>query len=127
MRTNKNLLAVAMAVAVSGAFVSCKDDVISSSTVEQKIQAFEEVFTEAFGKPDPNHTWGFGDPIIVEGSGSVTRSVNVNGNLWETCPTVTEAEAQAIYNYVNKPKKQIEHYYEVSPINLKNFFHVGVI
>lgn len=112
-----------MAVAVSGAFVSCKDDVISGSTVEQKIQAFEEVFTEAFGKPDPNHTWGFGDPIIVEGGNTgMTRSVNVNGNLWETQPEVTDAEALAVYNYVNKPKKQIPHYYEVSPINLKNFF-----
>jgi hypothetical protein len=116
----KYLIAVAMVVAVSGTFVSCHDDEIANSTVEQKIQAFEDVFTRAFGKPDPNHTWGFGDPINVEGS--VTRSVDVNGNLWETRPEVTEAEALAVYNYVNRVKTSIPRYYEDSPVNLKNFF-----
>lgn len=118
----KYLITAAMAVAVSGTFVSCHDDEITGSTVEQKIQAFEDVFTQAFGKPDPNHTWGFGDPIVMEGV--VTRSVNVNGNEWETRPEVTAEEAQAIYNWVNKLKSEIpeESYDEVSPVNLKNFF-----
>ena len=74
----KYLIAAAMVVAVSGTFVSCHDDEIANSTVEQKIQAFEDVFTRAFGKPDPNHSWGFGDPIVVEGN--VTRAViDANG------------------------------------------------
>ena len=55
----KYLLAAIMAVAVTGAFVSCSDDVVSGSLIEQKAKAFEETFIEAFGQPAPNHTWGF--------------------------------------------------------------------
>ena len=117
----KYLITAAMAVAVSGTFVSCHDDEITGSTVEQKIQAFEDIFTQAFGKPAPNHTFGFGDPIVLEG---VTRSVDVNGNMWESRPEVTAEEAAAVYAWVNKPKNQIppESYYEESPVNMKNFF-----
>lgn len=118
----KYLITAAMAVAVSGALVSCHEDEITGSAVEQKIQAFEDLFVQAFGKPDPNHTWGFGDPIVVEEV--VTRSVNVNGNEWDEIPKVTNDEKQAIYEWVNMPKSQIptESYKEVSPINWPNFF-----
>ena len=118
----KYLITAIMAVAVSGALVSCHDDEITGSTVEQKIQAFEDVFVQAFGKPDPNHTWGFGDPVVIEDV--VTRSVDVNGNEWDDIPKVTDAEKQAIYNWVNKRKNQIPaaSYKEVSPINWPNFF-----
>ena len=121
MRMKKYLITAIMAVAVSGALVSCHDDEITGSTVEQKIQAFEDIFTQAFGKPAPNHTFGFGDPIVLEG---VTRSVDVNGNMWESRPEVTAEEAAAVYAWVNKPKNQIppESYYEESPVNMKNFF-----
>ncbi len=118
----KYLITAAMAVAVSGALVSCHEDEITGSAVEQKIQAFEDLFVQAFGKPDPNHTWGFGDPIVVEEV--VTRSVNVNGNEWDEIPKVTNDEKQAIYEWVNMPKSQIpkDSYKEVSPINWPNFF-----
>lgn len=118
----KYLITAAMAVAVSGALVSCHEDEITGSAVEQKIQAFEDLFVQAFGKPDPNHTWGFGDPVVVEEV--VTRSVNVNGNEWDEIPKVTNDEKQAIYEWVNMPKSQIptESYKEVSPINWPNFF-----
>ena len=79
----KYLITAAMAVAVSGALVSCHEDEITGSAVEQKIQAFEDLFVQAFGKPDPNHTWGFGNPIVVE-EARTRASINVNGNLWET-------------------------------------------
>ena len=118
----KYLITAAMAVAVSGALVSCHEDEITGSAVEQKIQAFEDLFVQAFGKPDPNHTWGFGDPIVVEEV--VTRSVDVNGNEWDEIPKVTNDEKQAIYEWVNMPKSQIpkDSYKEVSPINWPNFF-----
>ena len=90
----KYLITAAMAVAVSGALVSCHEDEITGSAVEQKIQAFEDLFVQAFGKPDPNHTWGFGNPIVVEEV--VTRSVDVNGNEWDEIPIVTADEKQAI-------------------------------
>lgn len=118
----KYLITAAMAVAVSGALVSCHEDEITGSAVEQKIQAFEDLFVQAFGKPDPNHTWGFGNPIVVEEV--VTRSVDVNGNEWDEIPKVTADEKQAIYEWVNMPKSQIpkDSYKEVSPINWPNFF-----
>ncbi len=118
----KYLITAAMAVAVSGALVSCHEDKITGSAVEQKIQAFEDLFVQAFGKPDPNHTWGFGNPIVVEEV--VTRSVDVNGNEWDEIPKVTADEKQAIYEWVNMPKSQIpkDSYKEVSPINWPNFF-----
>jgi hypothetical protein len=122
MRMKKYLITAAMAVAVSGALVSCHEDKITGSAVEQKIQAFEDLFVQAFGKPDPNHTWGFGNPIVVEEV--VTRSVDVNGNEWDEIPKVTADEKQAIYEWVNMPKSQIpkDSYKEVSPINWPNFF-----
>ena len=95
----KYLITAAMAVAVSGALVSCHDDEITGSAIEQKIQAFEDVFAQAFGKPDPNHTWGFGKPIEVEGV--VTRGeIDANGNMWKDAPGVGPKERDSVYNYV---------------------------
>ena len=107
------------AVALCGTFVSCHDDEITTTTIEQRKLAFEEAFVSFFGQPDPNHTWGFGNA-----GENVTRSVNVNGNEWETRPEVTAEEAAAVYAWVNRPKSEIptKSYYEDSPVNLKNFF-----
>ena len=119
MKKKKYLIMAAMAVAVSGAFVSCHDDEITPTTFDQKKLAFEDAFISYYGQPDPNHTWGFGNA-----EENVTRSVDVNGNLWESRPEVTAEEAAAVYAWVNKPKNQIppESYYEESPVNMKNFF-----
>lgn len=110
----KYLITAAMAVAVSGTFVSCHDDEITGSTVEQKIQAFEDIFTQAFGKPAPNHTFGFGDPIELEG---VTRSINVNGNLWEDCPAVGTKEEADVLAYLATLQTK-----EKNPVRLQNYF-----
>lgn len=121
----KYLITAAMAVAVSGALVSCHEDEITGSAVEQKIQAFEDLFVQAFGKPDPNHTWGFGDPIVVE-EARTRASINVNGNLWETRPEVTDAEKQKVFDYVNMTLAEMtaaEHpYYETMPEQLVNYY-----
>lgn len=80
-------------------------------------ESYAAAFEKAFGKVGPNVDWGFS-------SKAATRSVNVNGNEWKTRPAVTEEEAAAVYAWVNKPKSEIPEgsYYEVSPVNMKNFF-----
>lgn len=117
MRMKKYLITAAMAVAVSGALVSCHEDEISGSTVEQKIQAFEDLFTQAFGKPDPNHTWGFGSPIVLEGEEALTRSINVNGNLWKDCPAVGSTEEADVLAYLSTLQTK-----EKNPVRLQNYF-----
>ena len=106
-----------MVVGVSGTFVSCHDDEITGSTVEQKIQAFEDIFTQAFGKPDPNHTWGFGSPIVLEGQEALTRSINVNGNLWKDCPAVGNTEEADVLAYLSTLQTK-----EKNPVRLQNYF-----
>ena len=115
----KYLITTVLVVAVCGAFVSCHDDEIAGTTIEQKKLAFEDAFVRFYGQPDRNHTWGFGND-----DETVTRSVDVNGNMWESCPSLAEGEAQAVHNWVNKPKNEIpkDSYSEVSPVDLKNFF-----
>ena len=113
----KYLITATMVVAVSGTFVSCHDDEITGSTVEQKIQAFEDIFTRAFGKPDPNHTWGFGSPIVLEGEEALTRSINVNGNLWKDCPAVGSTEEADVLAYLSTLQNK-----EKNPVRLQNYF-----
>jgi hypothetical protein len=117
---------------------------------QQKVKAFDEVFKEVFGDNiDPYQDWGFNsaalkldpnDPSnvmevfdVTDGGGNTragirtfarTRAhINVNGNEWETIPEVTEAEATAVFNYVNKVKKDVEHYMEYpSQMHLQNYW-----
>lgn len=112
------------AIAFCAAFTSCSKEITPMTEEEmvaigvQKIYSdYAASFQKAFGTPAPGHTWGFSD---VAG----TRSVDVNGNLWETCPSLASGEAQAIHDWVNKPKSEIptESYSEVSPVDLENFF-----
>ena len=111
------------ALAFAATFTSCsKTDLYDENKVnEQKEVAVNEkyaaAFEKAFGKVGANVDWGFS-------STAMTRSVDVNGNLWATRPAVTAEEAAAVYAWVNKPKSQIppESYYVESPVNMKNFF-----
>jgi hypothetical protein len=83
MKMKKYLLAAVMAVAVTGAFVSCSDDVVSGSLIEQKAKAFENAYIEAYGTPAPNHTWGFKTNNIAEAEArGVTRTAKTESNLW---------------------------------------------
>lgn len=120
----KKYLITAMAVAVSGILTSCHEDELSGSIVEMKKEAFEETFVKAFGQPDPNHTWGFrtGD------AAALTRgTINVNGNMWDTCPTVEDpAEVTAIYDYVKytlTEMTELRHNYSTTaPQNINGYF-----
>lgn len=127
----KYLMGGIAAVAICAAFTSCSksNDIYDAGAVEQQKQEainknietakanYAAAFEKAFGKVGSNVDWGFG-------SKATTRSVDVNGNLWETQPSVTKAEAEAVYAWVNRAKADIpkESYSEVSPVDLKNFF-----
>lgn len=125
MTMKKYLIRGTLALVLGGLLASCqKDEDLQGSLVADKIVTFEKVFKEEFGEIDPNHTWGFGQFRVNLNTGAKTRSVDVNGNMWETRPEVTAAEAQAVYDWVNRLKSDIPtaSYYETSPINWKNFF-----
>ena len=106
----KYLFTAALAVAVSGAFVSCHEDEISGSLIEQKAKAFEEIFVEAFGQPVPYHTWGFKTNNITDGSG-VTRTVHKKDpeqgfDYEHEPPAVTEEEAAYVYEWFQKEENK---------------------
>ena len=114
----KKYLMIGFVAAV--AFTSCSKHDFETMSQEQIDKAkYDQKFVETFGTPDPNHTWGFGATTRA-----FTRSVDVNGNMWESRPEVTEKEANAIFEYVNRVKSSIPTgtYYEESPVNLQNFF-----
>ena len=77
----KYLITAALAVAFSGAFVSCSDDELSGSLIDQKAKTFEQVFVAAYGTPAPNHTWGFK-------KNDVTRSANG----WKSMSKITRSQ-----------------------------------
>lgn len=81
MKMKKYLITAALAVAISGAFVSCSDDVSYDSLIEQKAKTFEQTFIEAYGTPAPNHTWGFKKNNITKGD-VITRTSHPNNNQW---------------------------------------------
>ena len=58
---------------------SCSRDEFSGSMIEAKAEAFNEVFIETYGTPNPQHDWGFGTGIS---SRAFTRSENANANEW---------------------------------------------
>ena len=120
----KYLLAAVMAVAVTGAFVSCSDDVVSGSLIEQKAKAFENAYIEAYGTPAPNHTWGFKTNNIAEAEArGVTRTeVDPKGNMWPEKPTVGTKEEIDVVAYVNRETSDDWTWYYPMPENLNNYF-----
>jgi len=57
---------------------SCSRDDLSSSMIDAKAEAFNEVFIETYGTPNPQHDWGFGDDETL----AFTRTENANANEW---------------------------------------------
>ena len=58
----KYLIIGVLALVTGGFLTSCHDtEGAYSSIVEQKLQAYEQVFKEEFGEIDPNQDWGFGE------------------------------------------------------------------
>lgn len=118
-----------MAFIICYAFVSCHDDDLSGSVIDQKKQTFEAAFVKAFGQPDPTHNWGF---RMHETEGITRGEIDANGNLWVDAPTYgpTERHHQVgneivsgdIYNYVNRKADGTWTYGTEFPYNLKNYY-----
>lgn len=128
----KKYLICGAAALITGMFItSCThDDIEYKSIVEEKNQAFEELFTELYGERDINHDWGFTPlPNIQEIIGNAnalsratTRSVDKRSNMWASegwvIPTpLTTAQKNLVRNYFqqNKNPKGIS-------VDYKNFF-----
>lgn len=67
-----------LAAILAGSFVSCQDEDLGYTAEQIK---YESEFVKEFGKPDPNHKWGFVDMPLLE-SASVTRGAGPNANEW---------------------------------------------
>ena len=114
MKMKKYLITAALAVAIGGVFVSCKDDELSGSLIEQKALAFDEAFVRAFGTPAPNHTWGF--------EKNETRSVDVNSNEWEAKgynipKPITQGERDTVMAYFRTTPNPIS-----ETVDIHNYF-----
>lgn len=126
----KYLIKGLLALFVGGFVASCADDKVEYIPVEQqKASAYAEAFKELIGgEVSPNHDWGFKKTSITESASARTRTVDVNGNLWEDRPEVTSQERSDVYNYVNYTRYQMDHlnpahkYYTEFPENIENYF-----
>ena len=76
---------------------------------DNKVENFTNNFITQYGIPDSTHTWGFGN---------VTRSADVNSNMWTGVPeNITEAESLKVVNHFNTTR------YPVSiNLNWTNFY-----
>lgn len=72
---------------LGGFTASCSHDEMDySSIVDGKVKAYQEVFVDAYGKIDPNQSWGFKTRKAIksqeEATARVTRGHNADGNMW---------------------------------------------
>ena len=111
------------AAALCVAFTSCshETDVYNPEFESENLtNSYNEAFIRTFGQPAADQDWGFG-PVAAS-----TRTINVNGNLWEETPEVTDAEKTLVFNYVNMTKAQMttagHKYTEVFPKNITDYF-----
>jgi len=123
----KYLMTGMAALAICAAFTSCsKDtDVYNSDQPKQDIQAtYEQNFIKVFGQPAANQDWGFGSVAKTRGT---RGAINVNGNMWDTCPEVDSPdEVNAIFNYVNHTLPEMDNlhhrYSTTAPQNINGYF-----
>ena len=138
----KYLFNGAMALIVGAFIVSCShDDIGQISTVDEMTKSFDEMFKELYGPIAPNHNWGFetiaAEPEEDEATDEQaatrstekagTRAINVNGNMWETCPTVDNPdEVNAIFDYVKYTTDQLRtmghKFSQKAPKNINGYF-----
>ena len=77
----------ALTLVAAATLTSCHtDDDFSGSIVEQKIQAYQQVFEEEFGKINPEQDWGFGTSSRMARIRGInmnrTRGNYANSNHW---------------------------------------------
>lgn len=117
---------------IAGLFItSCThDDIEYKTIVEEKTEAFEELFTELYGESDINHDWGFTPlPNIQEiignanaSSRATTREEDKRSNMWASegwvIPTpLTSAQKNLVRNYFQQNKNP-----QGTSVDYKNFF-----
>ena len=77
----KKLIFTLVFVMVMGfGFISCTKDIESYTPQQVKEMQYAAAFEQTFGTISPSQTWGFSNP--TSGARALTRSANVNGNLW---------------------------------------------
>lgn len=131
----KYLMTGVAALAFAATFTSCSNHDGAEYNPEAQVRdSYKTAFVKTFGQPASSQDWGFGSL-----SGAATRAatrtlVNVNGNLWETCPNLLTAsetgtgksEETMVYEYVNMTLAQMranQHKYGTDlPDDLTNFF-----
>ena len=118
----KYLITGVLALAAGGFLTSCHDtEGAYSSIVEQKLQAYEQVFKEEFGEIDPNQDWGFGEtstsPARTRATGEFANHVGAypDANMWTSKgflappPLTTSQKLRAQYyfqmNHITNPNR----------------------
>ena len=74
----KYLMAGIAALAMGSMFTSCSHDMslYNGDGTKAVVDKYEQAFVDAYGEPDANQTWGFGEKTtIVAGTRGMTRSV----------------------------------------------------
>lgn len=116
------------ALALSAAFTSCSKsdelynpEVVKGNEATTIVEKYNQAFTKYVGGTiSPDQTWGFGG---YDAAG--TRTINVNGNLWEDCPVVGNTEEADVLAYLSTLQTK-----EKNPVRLQNYFvtqiHKGV-
>ena len=118
----KYLIKGLLALVAGGFAASCADkDVDYVPLAQQKSQAYEKAFEEMIGgKVDPNQDWGFESIALPEedaATRAMTRTINVNGNLWNDCPEVGTKEEADVLAYLSTLQTK-----EKNPVRLQNYF-----
>lgn len=116
------------AIALSAAFTSCSkneelynSEVVKGNEATTIVEKYNQAFTKYVGGTiSPDQTWGFGGY-----NAAGTRTINVNGNLWEDCPAVGSTEEADVLAYLSTLQTK-----EKNPVRLQNYFvtqiHKGV-
>jgi len=117
----KYLMTGMAALAMCAAFTSCSKDTDFSDVREQNSQVnYETAFVSKYGQIASNQDWGFGQ-FRYKGANArvMTRAeINVNGNLWQSCPTLGETEETDVVTYVTNLATKPN----TNPIDLKNYY-----
>lgn len=109
----KRKLNVVICIIITLSYFSCQEEDFG---YDSNHIAYESAFVKTFGKPDPNHTWGFIEQPILNYGASQTRTVNTNSNQWadpnyyalNVPADITAAEAEYVYNWFATNDKPVD-------------------
>jgi len=101
MKQTKYLVNSMLTLVLGGYMASCSNESdYYGSVVEEKLKAYEEVFSSEFGKIDPKQDWGFGS-LAATGTGNgaraITRAITVNGDTYDVFNFPSQEELTAAF------------------------------